>query len=278
MAWLWLIVGILMLAALLYWQLILAEGAYLGRKIVALLYDWSANIYDRIKAYDPGYEQWFLGLPLSRALALQPAPLLLDVATGTARLARTLFAQPGYRGRIIGLDYSRKMLEQATEKTQTWANRITFVWQDASQLPFPDNTFDAVTCLEALEFMPDADQVLREIIRVLQPGGILMTTNRIGKEARWLPGRTYSSETFEENLKDLSLEMVRTQPWQEDYDLVWGIKSGIKPQTARRPLEEILRCPLCGASVTHQSTAYRCEKGHHIPIAPDGIIDFVKAR
>ncbi|HRT31549.1 MAG TPA: hypothetical protein P5211_03945, partial [Anaerolineae bacterium] len=101
MKWLALVAGLAVLAALLYWQLIIAEGAYLGRRMVVLLYNLSARAYDRIKQYDPGYEQWFLGLPLSRAMQLHPDPLLLDVAAGTGRLARTLFRQAGFHGRMI---------------------------------------------------------------------------------------------------------------------------------------------------------------------------------
>lgn len=273
MAWVWGIVGVILLIGVLYWQLILAEGAYLGRRAVALLYNWSAHVYDRIKAFDPGYEQWFLGLPLSRALALCPDPLVLDVATGTARLARTLFAQPGYRGRLIGLDYSRKMLQEARHQTQMWSGRITLLWQDASQLPFPDDTFDAVTCLEALEFMPDPEGVLQEMARVLRPGGVFLITNRIGNDARWLPGRTQDAETFEKQLAQLPLEMLRTQAWQEDYDLVWGVKPGFSAPPGPRRLEDILHCPICDGAMHPIPQGYQCANQHTLPIAMDGIID-----
>ncbi|HNT74324.1 MAG TPA: class I SAM-dependent methyltransferase [Anaerolineae bacterium] len=273
MVWVWGILGVILLIGVLYWQLILAEGAYLGRRVVALLYNWSAHVYDRIKAFDPGYEQWFLGLPLSRALALCPDPLVLDVATGTARLARTLFAQPGYRGRLIGLDYSRKMLQEARRQTQMWSGRITLLWQDASQLPFPDNTFDAVTCLEALEFMPNPEGVLQEMARVLRPGGVFLITNRIGNDARWLPGRTQDTETFEKRLAQLPLEMLRSQAWQEDYDLVWGVKPGVSAPPGPRRLEDILHCPICGGALRQTTQGYHCTNQHTLPIARDGIID-----
>ncbi len=273
------VVGVVLALALitfLYWQLILAEGAYLGRRVVVLLYDWSAHVYDRIKGYNPGYEQWFLGLPLSQALADHPDPLILDVATGTARLARTLFQQNGFHGRLIGLDLSRKMLQQAAQETEAWANRITLICQDAGQLPFPDATFDAVVCLEALEFMPDPDQVLREMVRVLCPGGILLVTNRIGKDARWLPGRTYKPEAFEAKLHALPLEMVRTKLWQEDYDLISAVKVGARGPVGMRRLEEILRCPRCGQLVQRTDAGFRCENGHTVPITAEDILDMTR--
>jgi len=278
MFWAILSISVIGLGGLLYWQLILAEGAYLGRYVVTLLYNGAAHIYDRIKKFEPKHEHWFLGLPLSRALALLPDPLILDVATGTARLARALYAQPGYRGRMIGLDYARKMLQQATRETQPWKEYITFLWQDASFLPFPEHTFDAVTCLEALEFMPDPDQVLQEMNRVLRPGGIFMITNRIGKDARWLPGRTYPSPDFENKLHAYPLEMIRTQPWQQDYDLIWAIKSGICAPPGLRSLTNILRCPLCQQPLHLQANTYRCPNGHTTPIAADDIIELAKTR
>lgn len=277
MTWVALIAGGAALVAFLYWQFIVAEGAYLGRRVVAFLYDRSARLYDRIKQYDPDYETWFLGLPLSRAMQLHPDPLLLDVAAGTGRLARTLLQQTGFRGRMILLDASRNMLREAVHSTQSWAARLAYLWQNAACLPFPDATFDMVSCLEALEFMPEPLVVLQEMLRVLRPGGLLLLTNRIGKLARLMPGRTMSAEAFEAQLHALGLEMVRTQPWQEDYDLVWAVKPGVMGPTAPRTLPTILRCPRCGTAMHQENRAFICENAHRAPIAADGIIELARA-
>ncbi|MGC9356499.1 MAG: methyltransferase domain-containing protein [Anaerolineae bacterium] len=278
MHWIWVGLGLLVLGAVLYWQLIVAEGAYLGRHVVAWLYDISAHLYDRIKQYDSGYEQWFLGQPLSRALAIVPNPLILDVATGTARLARTLFKQPGFQGRMVGLDYSQKMLREAVRKTEPWSERLTFIWQEAGTLPFPDESFEAVACLEALEFFPHPPEALKEMIRVLRPGGILLITNRISKDARLLlPGRIYQPDAFENMLKDLDLEMVRTQTWQEDYDLIWARKAGARGHTASLTVEEVLRCPHCGGPLRRIDQTFVCpEEDLHFPISKQGIIEMAR--
>ncbi len=307
MVWLWVILGLVLLGIFIYWQLIIAEGAYLGRRVVTYLYDVYANAYDNIKEFDAYYEQSFLGLPLSRKLSMVPDPLVLDVATGTARLPRALFGQAGsqrgtgFHGRVIGLDLSRKMLKQGVRRTRPWADRITFIWQDASHLPFPDATFDAVACMEALEFMPDPLGVLTELVRVLRPGGTLLTSNRIGRDARFMPGRTFSPYEFESHLRALPLEMIRTQPWQVDYDLIWAVKQGVSRPTGMRRLEEILRCPRCGAAmqrtprsktfgeqgektetfderkkrseVPGKREVFICGNGHIYPIAKDGVIE-----
>jgi len=278
MGWALGIGGAILLVAILYWQLIIAEGAYLGRRVVALLYDWSAHIYDRIKQYDSGYEQQFLGRPLASALFAFPNAMVLDVATGTARLACALFPEVSFRGRIVGLDYSRKMLTQAAQKTRRWADRTTLIWEDASKLPFPADTFEVVSCLEALEFMPDPDQVLAEMVRVLRPGGILLITNRIGNDAQLMPGRTFSAETIEAKLKGLALEMVQVRPWQVEYDLVWATKPGFCTPDPAKAIAAVLRCPTCGSDVTQHDTTYVCEHGHSIPIAADGVVEMVRVR
>ncbi len=52
--------------------------------------------------------------------------------------------------------------------------------------------------------------------------GILFITNRIGNDARLMPGRTLSAETIEAKLKGLALEMVQVRPWQAHHDLALG--------------------------------------------------------
>ncbi len=269
----WIAAAVAALLALLYWQLIIAEGAYLGRRVVAWLYDLSAHLYDRIKGYEDAYEAWFLGRPLARELALLPDPLVLDVATGTGRLPLTLFRDGHYRGRLIGLDYACRMVRLAARKLAPWQERITWLCRDASTLPFPDATFDAVTCLEALEFFPRPRRALREMVRVLRPGGILLVSNRIGKEARWLPGRTFTAEAFEAHLRALGLEMVQTKPWQEAYDLVWARKGGRPVPGGLRPWRAVLRCPRCGAPLQPGEAAWICSEGHRFPLRPGGILD-----
>lgn len=256
-----LIVGLVLVGALLYWQLIIAEGAYLGPRVVALLYDWSARAYDRIKGYDPAYERWFLSTPLVRALQSIPTPLVLDVGTGTGRLPRLLLSEEGFRGRIIGLDYALRMLREAAQQLPS-DERCLWVQHEASRLPFAEATFTAVTCLESLEFTPQPRQTLRELVRVLQPGGLLLVSNRIGRDARFLPGRSFTPEAFEAYLRSLGLEMIHTQAWQEDYDLVWAVKPGVLQPREPLPLPTYLRCPNCAAALEATEQGLRCAQGH----------------
>ena len=81
-----LLILLALIIALLYWQLILAEGAYFGKRVVAWLYDLVATRYNSIKQYDPADDARFLGEPLTLSLQGEAEPLVLDVATGTSRL------------------------------------------------------------------------------------------------------------------------------------------------------------------------------------------------
>ncbi len=271
------LLGIL-LAALAYWELIIAEGVHLGPRIVALLYDLTASRYDNIKQFNPPDESWFLGEPLAHALQNVPAPLVLDVATGTARLPRTLLAQPGFGGRVIALDGSRWMLGRAAKDAQEYmeSSRLTLIWQDAGKLPFADGAFDAVTCLEALEFVPDMCQVLREIVRVLRPGGVVLVTNRVGPWAKFLPFHVQSPARFEAILAEAGLERIRTQVWQVEYDLVWANRPGDGPGGGVRPLPEILRCPRCNCPLSRGDSLFECGsccRTYHL--APDGVLEML---
>ena len=242
-------VAVVALGALVYWHLIIAEGAYMGPGVVAWTYDWVARRYDAIKQFTPGDEDWFVAAPLWRGLVGVERPLLLDVATGTGRvplaLVRNRFALAGWQ--IVGLDLSWEMLRQARANLRDHSERVSLIWQDASRLPFDDGTFDAVTCLEAVEFLPSPREALAEMVRVLAPGGLLMVTNRVGRAARLLPGRTFSRPLFQQMLAALPLHDVETRAWQADYDLATVRKVGSGDPAGRGGVSvaSLVRCPVC---------------------------------
>lgn len=231
MIWIILVI-VFILALVLYWQFIIAEGAYLGAPLVALLYDWTAERYNNIKDFDEAMETFTLGEPLASRLYRQPEALVLDVATGTGRIPLALFNQPTYRGHIIGLERASKMMAVARRDTAAYRRRLTLMQADGMHLPFASDSFPLVTCLEALEFFPDPRQGLAELIRVLQAptaaqpdSGWLLITNRIGWEARLMPGKTWRREELFEILDEFPLQCVYLKEWQHIYDLVWMQKA-----------------------------------------------------
>lgn len=221
-----LLAGAAVLAGLLYWQLVVAEGTHLGARVVVALYDRFAPRYDRVKNFDPQVETDTLALPMTLALAEVDAPRVLDVAGGTARLARTLLPQVAFDGDVTTLDLSAAMLRQGRPLCGAWPGRVHWLRAPAGRLPFAANTFDAVACLEALEFLPSARAAIAECVRVLRPGGVLLLTNRIGLDAWLMPGKTFSRAAFRRLLAEFPLEVLLETPWQVEYDLAWARKAG----------------------------------------------------
>jgi len=274
------IILFILVAAFLYWQLVLAEGAYFGPRVVALLYDLVARRYNHIKQYTAEDDAHFLGIPLSASLIGSFQPLVLDVATGTSRLPLALFSQPNFHGRVIALDNARRMLHEATQYAAAHRDRIAWVWHHAVPLPFADNAFDAVTCLEALEFMPDTRMALIECIRVLKPGGLLLVTNRVGRGAHLMPGKTMSKARFKALLKSLGQTDVTLQIWQYDYDLAWSLKPGadISNDVTDRLTDpiEALRCPRCHSRLDQIDGAFMCAScARRFPIGNDGVLEML---
>lgn len=222
------IIVLVVLGIVVYWQLVVAEGAYLGPRVVALLYDSFAPRYDKVKEFDPKYDALTLAEPVILHLQHRPKPTtpvqILDVGTGTGRLPAALFAQPEFDGHVVAIDLSPKMLALAQANLVPFAARLTFKLHDAQRLPFDDHYFEVVTCLEALEFFADPPIAVHEMLRVLKPGGLLMLSNRIGPDLWKLPGRAMPTPQFVARLAALGVQQIETETWMVDYDLVRAIK------------------------------------------------------
>ncbi|MHB1127619.1 MAG: demethylmenaquinone methyltransferase [Bacillota bacterium] len=96
----------------------------------------------------------------------------LDVCCGTGKMAEELARIAGPQGRVIGLDFCEEMLEVARQRVKgTPMERIDFIHGNALDLPFPDNTFDCATIGFALRNVPDIKKTVSEMMRVVRPGG-----------------------------------------------------------------------------------------------------------
>ena len=228
--------GIATFAFLAWWLLVETEGAYLGRRVVVALYDLYAGRYDAVKQFDDYADQVLVAQPLLEMLADRDDPLILDVATGAGRVPLAMARNANFHGHVIGIDASRRMLSVAREKVaaQRFDSYITLMRQDATRLPFLDESFEAATCLEALEFLPDQATTLAEMARVLKPGGVLLTTIRI--DTRWMPDRTWSEAKMRETLLALGMRDIEFAIWQEDYTQVWARKPATQAYHANSDL------------------------------------------
>lgn len=95
--------------------------------------------------------------------------LVLELATGTGLISKSISASAR---KIIATDYSEKMIAHA-RRGRTPKN-VSFRVMDATDIKYPDNTFEVVIISNALHIMPQPEKALSEAKRVLRPGGILI--------------------------------------------------------------------------------------------------------
>jgi demethylmenaquinone methyltransferase/2-methoxy-6-polyprenyl-1,4-benzoquinol methylase len=109
---------------------------------------------------------------------------VLDVCTGTGELALLLAQKVGPGGTVTGADFCEEMLSRAREKTKSKRN-LSYILSDAKELPFPDNTFDTVTVAFGMRNIPDTIFALKEIKRVMKPGGKFICLELTRPQAAW---------------------------------------------------------------------------------------------
>jgi len=117
-----------------------------------------------------GLDQGWRRRLISR-LELNGGEKVLDVCTGTGKLAFLLSRKVGKRGSVFGVDFSKEMLGEAEKKVNNRSTNISFALSDAKDLNFHDNSFDAVTVSFGMRNIPDTAAALKEAFRVLKPGG-----------------------------------------------------------------------------------------------------------
>jgi demethylmenaquinone methyltransferase / 2-methoxy-6-polyprenyl-1,4-benzoquinol methylase len=140
------------------------------------------GMFDRIAGvYDPLNSAMTAGLHHRwRARAVDAANVsagdpVLDICCGTGDLTFELARRVGPDARVVGSDFSEKMLELAREKDGgPGAAKPMFEWADALELPYDDASFAAVTVGFGVRNLADLDRGVAEMTRVLKPGGRLV--------------------------------------------------------------------------------------------------------
>jgi demethylmenaquinone methyltransferase/2-methoxy-6-polyprenyl-1,4-benzoquinol methylase len=107
---------------------------------------------------------------------IKPGQKILDLASGTGDLAKAFSKRVGNSGLVVMSDINQDMLNQGRAKLldQGIYKNLEFTLVDAEQIPFTDNHFDLVTIAFGLRNVTDKNQALREMYRVLKPGGKAM--------------------------------------------------------------------------------------------------------
>lgn len=132
------------------------------------------GLLGRLIAFIMARETWSQNLRVMDALGIDKSDRILDVGCGHGR-GLTELAGRARRGRVVGADPSELMVEIAAQRNRPLikAARVDVIIATAESLPLPDDFFDKVLCVHVLYFWKDLDVSLREIARVLKPGGRL---------------------------------------------------------------------------------------------------------
>jgi len=139
------------------------ESGKLEPEIVRTMFDRIAPVYDVMnRVMTAGLDRRWRRLAVREVV--WPGDRVLDACCGTGDLAVEAERRGG---RVVGLDFSERMLERARRKSGT----IEWVRGDALDLPFADGEFDAATVGFGVRNLDDLERGLRELARVLRPGG-----------------------------------------------------------------------------------------------------------
>ncbi|MEE8259932.1 MAG: bifunctional demethylmenaquinone methyltransferase/2-methoxy-6-polyprenyl-1,4-benzoquinol methylase UbiE [Nitrospinaceae bacterium] len=147
--------------------------AALNRQVQKMFSDIAPR-YDLLNRLLSGGQDRYWRKQAVARLSPQAGERFLDIATGTADVALEIIRKvPQGAAQVVGMDFSEKMLELAQQKInfQDKANSIQLESGSAENLPFEDNSFDGTTTAFGVRNFSDMDRSLREMYRVLKPGG-----------------------------------------------------------------------------------------------------------
>ena len=159
-----------------------------AKEKAAVTYDAAADHFD-----DDPLSFWDLvGKRTITNLKLQVGAKVLDVGCGTGASALPAAQVVGSGGVVVGVDLASRLLERARAKAVVAGlTNVEFRLADMTALEYPDSTFDAVVSVFSIFFVPDMEGLVRELWRMVRPGGKLAVTTwgpRIFEPAysRWL--------------------------------------------------------------------------------------------
>jgi len=145
--------------------------ARVQRRVQRYGWDKAADYYERFwaKQLEPAQRR------LLQLAALEPGERVLDVACGTGLVTLPAAEAVGPRGSVLGTDISEEMVRSLENAAKTRGfTHVTARRMDAERLELADAAFDVVLCALGLMYVPDPLQALREVRRVLRPGGRLV--------------------------------------------------------------------------------------------------------
>lgn len=144
---------------------------YDARGFLILTFAYNSTIWNQLRFFGPNF-----------------GPHHLEVACGTGTLLEMILKWRRRRGmpatHVVGIDYAEPMLEGARRRF-AGDDQVDIRHADATRLPFPDEGFDTANIANAVHCLPDADAALREVFRVLRPGGTLAANVLLYPRTPW---------------------------------------------------------------------------------------------
>ena len=140
---------------------------------MSISFDRVSNIYDATRGFPPGVSEQIADYILDLVSAT-PDTQFFEAGIGTGRIALPIL-QRGYA--YTGVDVSEKMMTELRRKLQGADHRLKLLQADVTSLPFVDDSFDVALAVHVLHLIPNWQQALAEIRRVLKPSGVFLYTD-----------------------------------------------------------------------------------------------------
>lgn len=172
-------------------------------------YDGYAGALTAVTGLITGHEALAGRLIRPGAFDITGCKRVLDAGCGNGRYSQFLLKNADPDALVTGFDFSHKMLLRARQRLKS--ERVTHVAADLTRLPYADRSFDAVVCGWVLEHLPEPRMGLRELARVMQPGGkLLLLCTEDTFSGAWCSRlwhcRTYNREALKQACAECGLQ------------------------------------------------------------------------
>lgn len=183
------------------------------RKHIRKIYDGPAGAMLALGSWVSLHEPLVGQILRKREFDVTGCRRILDVGSGAGQILQHLIKATGTDTQLVAFDLSHTMLKRARGRI----SRATphYVVGDMTELPFADGSFDCVTCGWVIEHLPDPRPGLREIARVLRPGGRLLLAATEDTLPGVITSHTWDCRTYNrQELREVSAEVGL--PWQRE--------------------------------------------------------------